>query len=156
MSAPFFCVFSISGRDLIAFQGVPCCSLPCVPMCLCGIMRFLVSKPHHTMEESLAIRHSNGHTGLSVFHVCFKRIWYSSCYVTSLLTDRAKRPRCVCTRVLLTTRPRPGRGSFDLTVVAQLVVPTTGSLFKATDVDTISYRGAVASRAIRSSCPRLA
>jgi hypothetical protein len=41
-------------------------------------------------------------------------------------------------------------------VVAQLVVPTTGSLFKTTVVDAISNRRAVASRANRSPCPRLA
>ena len=70
---PTFRVFFISGCDHFALQGVPCCSLPCVPMfLLCGIMRFLVSKPHDAMEESLVIPHSNGHTGLSVFHVCFK------------------------------------------------------------------------------------
>ena len=49
---PTFRVFFISGCDHYAFQGVPCSSLPCVPMFLCGIMHFRVNKLHEAMEES--------------------------------------------------------------------------------------------------------
>ena len=146
-------MFFISGCDHFVIQGVPCCSLPSVPMFLCGIMRFHVNKPHEAMEESLVIRRFNGHTGQLVSRLCFKCIRYAS-ELRDKSFDRSSKEGRI--RVLLGTRPRPGRCTTDLTVVAQLVVPTTGSLFKATDVDAISNRRAVASRAIRSSCPRLA
>ena len=92
-----------------------------------------------------------GHTGT----LCVVLALYE-CQICDKSFERSKQERVAPhPRPLLAYILVPGV-VVDLTVVAQLVVPTTGSLFKATDVDAISYRRADASRAIRSSCPRLA